>query len=649
MAWLGKLRRLGASIGAKIILPYLLLTLLVAAVGAFIVTRLVTNTMQERFNNQLYDAGRIVSERMVEYERRRLEVLRAIAASEGVPEALAAGDRTALANLVPQIAINNNADAVELLNMQGREVYGWQRLPNQPTFAAEERTGSDYSNLEDVRLVLEGYSDDFGDKRAFLTQTPHGLMLFTIGPVFRNAEQVGAVMVGTYLEAMLLDLTESAVARVTLYDRNGRVIASTLGRDESLSATLQESPDRYETVLQALQETPQRYVVISSRAENEVPLRQVKVFGQEYTLAFGDWRIRGQSFGLFSVALARNFIISTADTNRNFLSLLFSIATIAVFGIGFLIAQRIIQPLNRLVQTALTVARGNLEQRTNIRRNDEIGTLAESFDSMTETLVERNRQLVEQASTLKTILNSIADAVIVLDMEGNILTKNPAAEQILSDLSDELQAEILHDLPQEPSPPAAAPAEAAPVPVPRRPRRYRIGNRVFSALAAPMEAPDGTQLGTVIAMRDVTREAEAEYLQDGFITSVSHELRTPLTAVKGYSDLLLQLARTGLNESHIPFIESISTNAGHLVHHINKLIDISELQAGTLVIDEDELDFAELVAGVAESWREKIEERGLKLKVSLPEEPVMVRGDTARLRWAVDNLLSNAYNYTPSG
>src|SRR5687767_12078811 len=102
----------GASVGTKIILPYVLLTLVVAGVGAFVVTNLVTGSLQERFNNQLLDAGRVVAERMVAYEQERLAVLRLIANSEGVPAAVAAGDQAALAALVPQIAANGNADAI---------------------------------------------------------------------------------------------------------------------------------------------------------------------------------------------------------------------------------------------------------------------------------------------------------------------------------------------------------------------------------------------------------------------------------------------------------------------------------------------------------------------------------------------------------
>ncbi|MFQ5576511.1 MAG: ATP-binding protein [Anaerolineae bacterium] len=652
MGWLGKLRQLVASIGAKIILPYLLLTLAVAGAGAYIVTRLVTNTLQERFNNQLLDAGRIVSERIVGYEKTRLEVLRAVAGSEGVPEALAAGDRETLKKLVPQIIINSTTDAVDLLDINGIQLFGWQRPMYQSGGEGEERSGADYSDVDDVRRVLDGYIDEYGDKRVILSQTPEGLMIFTIAPVHLDGNRVGAVMVGTYVREMLVELTEAAVARVTLYNTTGQVIDTTLvGADQAdLMSRIQEPPEQYATVIRLLQESPEHYRVVSARAENEVPLREINTLDQQYVLAFGDWRLRDQSFGLFSVALPRNFIINTAQTNRTGLSLLFSTATLAVFGIGLLIAQRIVQPLHQLVRTALAVARGNLEQRTHISRGDEIGALAHSFDVMTENLAERNRQLVEKASELETILNSIADGVLVVDRTGRIVTSNPAARQILAETSDDFQADILRSILLTPAAsPEQMPPSAASPPTPHPPRRYQIGDRVFSALTAPMQTPEGELLGTVIALRDITREAEAESLQDGFITTVSHELRTPLTAVKGYSDLLLEIAKTGLNENHVSFVRSINDNANQLVHHINKLIDITEIQAGTLPMRAEVIDFAALVAEVVETWRAKIEARDLTLTVSLPKNNLPVQGDSNRLRWAVDNLLSNAYNYTPTG
>lgn len=651
--WQRVFNRLSNSIGTKIVVPYLLLTLGVAGVGAFIVVRLTTGSLQERFNNQLLDAGRVVSESMVDYEEERLEVLRAVAGTQGVPEGLVAGDRDGLAARVPQIIANSNTDAVELLDKQGHEVYGWQRPPHQLGNNGEERAGADFSHLQEVNQVLNGFVDEFGEKRTLLSQTPYGLMIFTVGPVYQDGQQVGVVLVGTYIREMVEKLTESAVAKVTLYDPQGNAIDTTLGTSQNaITEILQEPPGQYRTILTLLSESPDRYPVVVARSDGEVPLRRVQILGHEYTLAYGDWRLRGQSLGLFSVALPNNFIVSAAATSRNLLSLLFSLATICVFALGFTIAQRIIQPLHRLVQTSMAVTQGDLAQRTGIQRNDEIGSLAQSFDIMTDRLVERNRQLVAQASKLEAILDSTADGMIVFDGQGVLITSNPAARHILADVSSDFLSDILHEIPS-----ISITSSANEVDINRdlelaklrQPRRYRVGQRVLSALIAPVKTPGGEELGTVIALRDVTREADSEQLKDGFITNISHELRTPLTAVKGYSDLLVMTANGNLSERQSQYVQTINDNANKLIHHINQIIDISEIQAGTLRLEKEAVSFGGLVKEVAERWREQLATKDISLQIMLPEEDLSVHGDAKRLSWALDNLLSNAYNYTLAG
>ncbi len=655
------LNMLGASIGAKIIMPYLLLALAVGGVGAFVVTSLVSNSMQERFNNQLLDAGRIAAEGLVRSEEDRLAVLRAVAGTEGVPEGLMAGDREALAALVPQIVANHNADAVELLDMRGAEIFGWQRPPGTMGIAGEERSGADFSRLEEVGRVLQGFVDEFGNKRVLLADTDYGLMIFTLGPVYLEKtdgqrEQAGVVMVGTYMRELVIELTEMAVARVTLYDRDGEVMGTTLGGgQQGIVETLRELPEHYGAINALLHESPDRYRVVV-RTKDGVLLREAEILGQRYVLAYGDWRLRGQSFGLFSVALPSNFIVSTAATGRKWLSLLFSMATLAVFAIGFAIAQRLIRPLNRLVQTSIAVAQGDLGQRTGIQRSDEIGRLASSFDAMTERLeernrelAERNRQLIEQASELQAILNGIADGVIVLDTEGQIMTTNPAAQRILAEVSNYSASDPAHLVPAAFLVDTEGDLEmdqTAVLAALQEPRRRKVGNRILSALAAPVITPGGEELHTVIVLRDVTREAEAEQLKDGFITNISHELLTPLTSIKGYSDLLVNTADGNISKTHFTFVQTISKSTNQLIRHIKKLIDINQIQAGALGLKQEQLCFAQLVAEIAESWRPQTEAKGLSLRVRLSAGDARVYGDRNRLTWAIDNLLSNACNYT---
>jgi signal transduction histidine kinase len=647
------LGRLAASIGTKIVLPYLLLTLAVAGVGAYVVTNLVTSSLKERFDNQLLDAGRVVSESMVQYETDRLEVLRYVTGTQGVSEHLAAAGRDELAGLVPQIAANHNMAAVKLLDVDGTVIYGWYRRPGQgPESGQAEPPGADYSEVAEVRRVLRGEVDALGDKHVLVADEPLGQVIFTIGPVYRGEELVGAAMVGTYLQEMVAGLAESAVARVTLYDPEGNGLVTTLGRgQEGVAQDLKEPSQQYETITALLHEPENRHQFVVARAGDQVLLRQVNIMGQEYQLAYGEWRLRDQSFGLFSVALPSNFVVTTAGASRNILSLVFSVATMAVISIGFLIARRIINPLNRLVETSLAVASGDLEQRTGIRRGDEIGSLASSFDIMTDKLRARNRELMEQASKLTAILDSIADGVIVLDTQRRIITSNPAAQQVLNDMAGGVslgpsgalpsvieEVEVMLVLDQLAGPDMLHAAQ-----------RFHVGERVLSALAAPVLTPDGEELGTVIVLRDITREVESEQLKDQFITNISHELRTPLTAIKGYSDLLLMTADDGLDRRRMEFVRTIGDNANQLLRHINELIDISQIQGRSLGLERERLNFSRLVEELAEKWREPMAEKELGLRVRLSGGSLWVEGDHSRLTWALDNLLSNANHYTLPG
>ncbi|RMG95443.1 MAG: HAMP domain-containing protein [Chloroflexi bacterium] len=665
------IRRLFASIGLKIIVPFLLLTLAVASGGAFIITNLITNSLQERFNNQLVDAGRVVSQSMTRSENERLRVLRAVANTTGVSDSLANQDTETLSGLVPQIVLNSNTDIVELLNMDGIEVYGWQRRFDNPQEGDERTGGTDFSDIEDVRLVLQGFEDEEGDKRIFLSKTAEGQhIIFTVGPIFQGDEQIGAVMVGTYVRRLIVELTLNAIARVTLYDRNGEVIDTTLARgDPEDPLSVLDATTEVPEVQDILRESPEQYEIVRARAADVVPLRQVEIQGQRYVLAFGDWRLRDQSFGMFSVALPSNFIFSTVVNNRNAFSYLFVFATVAVFVIGFFIAQRITRPLNQLVETAVAVSQGDLARRSGIRGYDEIGQLAYTFDMMTERLAQRNLELMKQTSELQAILQSIADGVIVLDTNDQIITSNTAARQLLADMSFDFMSGPMRELTAGLHPnneengrhsalPDANPAtptdetnptdEITPA-IYRQPHRYQVGNRVLSALAAPVTTPEGEKVGTVIVLRDITQEAEAEQLKDAFITTISHELRTPLTVIKVYTDLLLKTGNGKLEEKQIRFLQNINKGSEQLERHINQLINISEIQAGTINLQKERLDFVKLLQELTSNWEERIREKGLQFETIMPDQPIWIMADEVQLGWAIENLLSNAYNYTLEG
>ena len=642
-------KQIAASIGAKIILPYFILTLVVAAIGAYIVTTLVASTVTERFENQLLDAGRIVAENIVMDEETRLKVLRTIATTEGVPEALAGGDVETLASRVEVLAVNERATAVSVVNLDALEVAGWRQSPDQTVGVPS--TNADFSPYEDVQQVLSGQVDDFSDRRVFLAEVSSELMLFTVAPVILNNEIVGAAIVGTNLQQLAIDLSGLSLARITLYDREGRVLATALGgevEDGTIPDSLEGSPEQYTVVLERLRESPEQVDVIIANENEQVLLRRTEVLNQEYLLAYGNWRLRGQSFGLFSVALPTNFITRTVTTNQTWLAIIFFVATLAVFLVGILLAQRITKPLKRLVVVSTAVAQGDLNQSTEIERNDEIGVLANSFDIMTRRLAERNRQLVEQASKLEAILNSISDAVIVFDNDNQIVATNPAAQNLLKHLTyhNDTPATYLQSSNANIQSGLRVDTLMALDTMAISTTRFRVGGRIFGISASPFKTPTGTELGRVIVLHDVTRQAEAEQLKDGFITSISHELRTPLTSMKGYIHLLSSKNSSNLTEQQAKFIEIIQNSTELLATHVNKLIDITSIQDGSLKLNKRRESLTEIVIHQTNEWRKQMESKGLTFQVDLDEDSLWVIIDRIRLDWAIENILRNAYQYT---
>jgi len=645
-------RQLRYGIGARIIVPFLLLTLVVASIGTYIITSQFSQSANERYNTQLIDAGRVVAERMVEFEDARLSTLRAIAATQGVGQNLAAGDTAGLHSLILPIIVNNQADAVEIVDSNGREVYGWQRLNSVPPEEIEPLSDRDFSSLEDLNLILGGYSDAFGDKRVMVSETPEGYMLFTIGPVLQDGEQVGAAMVGTYLRGMVVDLSQYALARVTLYDNNGRVLETTLSPNDQTGALgLPTNSETYTDIVAALRESPERVQVVSTKADSEVPLRRLEVMGQDYRLAFGDWRLRGQSFGLFSVAFPDNFIASPLNQNRNTFLIIFSITFLTVLLIGYSITRRITDPLSQLVLTATAVGEGYLHQRTGIDRQDEIGQLAASLDLMTARLETRTQQLVKQTRELETILNTITDGVILLDDNNSIVVTNVAAQQLLADLShDFLSAGPIREL--LPAPGAPDPAKAgvvAEIGASTQAKQLQIGRRSLMTLATEVLTPTGERFGVVLVLRDITQEAEAEHLKDAFITSISRELRTPLNAIQVYTNLLLKNGTEQLDDRQTAFMRNIQKGSQQLEHHINQLIHISEIQAGTIKLERQQVQFSDLVQSAVNNWHGRFDAKRVSLQLELPETSPCVSADPTQMGWAIESLLSNAHNYTPSG
>jgi PAS domain S-box-containing protein len=156
-------------------------------------------------------------------------------------------------------------------------------------------------------------------------------------------------------------------------------------------------------------------------------------------------------------------------------------------------------------------------------------------------------------------------------------------------------------------------------------------------------------LGTVSIFRDITHEVEVDRLKSEFVATVSHELRTPMTSIKGYVDLLLMGAAGALNENQTHFLEIVSSNTERLSILVNDLLDISRMEAGRVSLSLQPLDLREIAESVMGevARHSKVEKREMDLKLDAPPDLPRVYGDLERVHQILNNLLDNAYRYTP--
>ena len=364
------------SLQSKLTVPYALLTLVLTIVGIFILTRLVTSSIRERFTNQLYEASRVASDGIVLQQRKHLENLRIMSYTVGVAHALINRDTEELENLLLPLAMNNQVEILTLVDMNGSEVL---TLALDPATGQYLRVnGKDFSSFPPVEKILKGKVDEKGDKFAGLLQAKDGIALFTSVAVRRsNGELAGVLMVGTYLDHLVSDLKTRALADIVLLDKNGNLLSTTLPPEDGGHEVLEQTP---------------RLQV----ADNSTQSHNLTLYRRGYQVAYTPLIVRGENIGWLGVLLPDQFVVSTEATSRISLSLMFTFGTLMILLIGRLLALNISRPILLLRQMAQEVARGNLLQKIKLRRSDEVGELANSFNIMTQHLRERT----DEAKTL---------------------------------------------------------------------------------------------------------------------------------------------------------------------------------------------------------------------------------------------------------
>lgn len=344
----------------------------------------------------------------------------------------------------------------------------------------------------------------------------------------------------------------------------------------------------------------------------------------------------------------------TAAAARNALVIL--IVAGAGLAVVFIVvlSRSILHPIRTLIQSAREIEGGNLDLVVQVKSRDEIRQLAEAFNSMASRLREFRRtdraKLVRTQRTTQLAVNSLPDAIAIINPDGRIELANDAAQQLFGlrpqmNLSS-ATASGLEDLFKR------AAVERRTVQSRGYDSAIQIFNgqeRFFLPTAVPIIDEDRQFAGVTLVLADVTNLRKLDEMKSGMLAVVSHELRTPLTSIRMATHLLLEERVGTLTPKQQELLIAAREDADRLYEIIESLLDMGRIESGRALIELKPVRPEQMVREAVEEADSAYRERGVKLEWDVPADTPQVQADTDRIGHVFSNLLSNALKYTPSG
>lgn len=370
---------------------------------------------------------------------------------------------------------------------------------------------------------------------------------------------------------------------------------------------------------------------------------------------------------------------------------------------GYILGQSIVRPLKKLEDFIYKIKKGDLEVRVDINSKDEIEDIASAFNDMTEHIskhtgeleaqvksrtveldqkvvdveqakravvnllediseekkraegmvVIRTKELNDEKSRLIASINSLDMGFAIVDDAGMILVNNPSLLSVLEftdkikdidEISNKLEMKLSLkkrlDLCKE---------KKCVIEM----KEVVFGSKFLRIFLTPVfsKGKAGLPLGGVLIVEDITEAKILERSKDEFFAVASHELRTPLTAIRGNTDMLLDMYGEKIKDKEIKdMILDINEASKRLIGIVNDFLDASRLEQGKITLENKTFNITEAIEKVVNSLKESADEKKLSLEfIKNDISKLEVFADMEKVEQVLFNLIGNSIKFTSVG
>jgi PAS domain S-box-containing protein len=319
-----------------------------------------------------------------------------------------------------------------------------------------------------------------------------------------------------------------------------------------------------------------------------------------------------------------------------------------------LAADEISVPIKKLIESAKEIARGNFDHKIQVQSSEEIVQLSRIFNYMSlelKRILQMNvNQIIREKIKTEAILRNIADGVIVVGPQDEILLINDVVENwfdvkekdvrnfsvsfffpdlkfLIAQIKEKTEREIFRE-------------EVEILPA-------GSNSNIVLAAHASKVVDNEEIIAIVIVLRNITKEKEIDKMKTELVNVVAHELRSPLTSISGFSEILKDPELP--NATRKEYTEIIHYESGRLAEMINRFLDISRIESGQTVLNKFPIEIPPIISGILSVNASLAQKRGITVTTSWPPSVPPVLADADLIGQVVLNLFSNAVKYSPEG